>query len=170
MPPAPAVTLVMGVAGAGKSTVARALATALDAEVLDGDDLQPAANIERMRRGIPLDDATRRPWLLALRSAIDEHVVAGRPVVVASSALKGAYRELLLTGLPDAVVVHLRPDRATLERRLRSRPDHFMPATLLDSQLADLEPPSGAIVVDGDPDVPSAVATILRSLAGTRRR
>lgn len=105
-----------------------------------------------------------------MRSAIDERVAAGRPVVVACSALKAAYRSILLDGVPGAVVVHLRPDRATLERRLRSRPNHFMPVSLLDSQLADLEPPSGAIVVDGDPDVRSAVAVILRSLDEPRGR
>ena len=160
----PTVILVMGVSGSGKTTVARALATALGEDMVEADDLHSIENVERMRHGIPLDDAARAPWLKVVHAAIASRVKAGRHVVVACSALKAAYRETLLEGLPDALVVYLRVDREVLEQRLRNRHGHFMPASLLDSQLADLEAPPDALVVDDDADPDAVIAEILAAL------
>lgn len=160
----PTVIMVMGVSGSGKSTVGRALADALDSEFLEADAFHSPANIERMREGIPLDDAARQPWLLLIRGAVLDRVKQGRGLVVACSALKEAYRHTLLDGIDDAVVVYLAVDRAVLEERLRTRHGHFMPASLLASQLADLEPPADAIVVDEGRPLPEVVDEILARL------
>ena len=158
----PSVVLVMGVAGAGKSTLGAALAQRLGARFIDADDLHSAENIARMERGIPLDDADRAPWLRAVRGAVDRSLAGGTPVVLACSALKAAYRDVLLGGLEGAVVVHLGVDRATLEARLAARRGHYMPASLLDSQLEALEDPADAIVVGEEVDLDDLV-TRLRS-------
>jgi gluconokinase len=160
----PAVVLVMGVSGSGKSTVASALAEALDADMIEADDLHSVENVERMRRGIPLDDAARAPWLKLVHASIVARLATGRHVVVACSALKAAYRETILAGLPNALVVYLRVDRAVLEQRLRERHGHFMPPSLLDSQLADLEPPTDALVVDDDAPPATVIDEILAAL------
>jgi gluconokinase len=161
----PSVILVMGVAGSGKSMVAATLADALAADFLDADAYHSRANVERMRAGIPLDDAARLPWLRAVRDAVLERVAAGRRVVFACSALKAAYRHILLDGVPDATIVHLDVDRSTLEQRLVHRHGHFMPASLLDSQLADLEIPEEAIIVDASRDLPIVVDEIVDRLS-----
>lgn len=151
MPPAaskqPPLAVVMGVAGAGKTTVGRALAAALGAPFCDADDLHPAASVERMRGGLPLDDEHRRPWLDAVHGRLC--AAGARGLVVACSALKQAYRDRLAAGLPRLVFVHLAIDRATAAARLLDRPGHFFPPALLDSQFAALEPPRGALVLDG---------------------
>ncbi len=162
-PMPPTVVLVMGVAGSGKTTVGAALAHSLGYAFVDADDLHPVENVERMRRGIALDDEARGPWLREVRAAIDEVLQGGRGVVVACSALKASYREVLLGGVDGAIVIYLRADRATLERRLRSRTGHFVPASLLDSQLDDLEEPAEALVVEGDLD-PAGLADLLARL------
>ncbi len=165
--PAPRVILVMGVSASGKSTVGRLLATALGGSFIEGDDYHSDAEIARMRSGTPLDDAARWPWLRRLRGAIDGalSVAPGEgPVVVACSALKASYRSVLLDGLERSVVVLLDVDRATLDARLRHRPEHFMPPELLASQLADLEPPRDAIRVDGTSGPAAAVAAIVRAI------
>lgn len=157
------VILVMGVAGSGKSTVGRALAEALDVEFLDADDFHSAANVARMAAGIPLDDDARRPWLENVHAAIAGMAAAGDGrVVVACSALKQAYRDVLLAGFADTAVVHLDVDRATLEARLRSRREHFMPVSLLDDQLATLEKPTGAITWDPAWEIGALVARLRR--------
>jgi gluconokinase len=161
----PAVILVMGVAGCGKTTVGRALAQALDCTFVDADDLHAAQDVERMRRGEPLDDVVRGPWLRRVHDAVGLHLADGRRVVLACSALKAAHRSVLLSGVARSAVVHLRADRSTLERRLRTRPGHFMPASLLDSQLATLEPPVGAIELDAGLGVDELVSRITRRLA-----
>jgi carbohydrate kinase (thermoresistant glucokinase family) len=161
---AASVILVMGVSGSGKSTVGRALAEALGDEFLDADTYHTAGNIARMHAGIPLDDAARTPWLHAVREAVLERVLAGRRVVFACSALKASYRHILLDGIDDAAIVHLDVSHAVLEDRLVHRRNHFMPAGLLDSQLADLEVPDHAIVVDASRDLPDVIAEILGRL------
>lgn len=167
------VVVVTGVSGSGKSTIGRALADRLGWDLLEGDDFHPAANVEKMRRGVPLDDADRAPWLDRLHAAIADRVAAGNALagnnaVLASSALKRRYRDRLRQGLDPGAVrfVHLDVDRATLERRLREREGHYMPPSLLDSQLADLEPPTAgeALVVDATRSPDEVVAAIVAGL------
>ena len=129
----------MGVAGSGKSTVGRTLADRLGWDLGEGDLLHPAANVAKMAAGHPLSDADRAPWLAAVRGWIDERVHAGRPGVISCSALKRSYRDVLRD--EHVLFVHLAATREHLLPRLVSRTGHFMPATLLDSQFAALEPP-----------------------------
>ncbi|MGH6913754.1 MAG: gluconokinase, partial [Geminicoccales bacterium] len=124
------------------------LAKALGAEFAEGDSYHPKANIEKMRRGIPLDDVDRRPWLEALSAGIGRWLAEGRTVVLACSALRQAYRNLLAAGRPEVRFVHLKGEEALLHSRLAQRRGHYMPPSLLASQLTTLEPPEDAIVVD----------------------
>ncbi|NJL29683.1 MAG: gluconokinase [Thermoanaerobaculia bacterium] len=141
------VILVMGVAGAGKTTLGRALAERWGWPFFDADDLHPAANVAKMARGEPLDDDDRVPWLLAVRAQIDRWIAEGRSGVLACSALRRSYRDVLGVGRPEIHLVHLYGEPALLAARLRWREGHFMPAALLASQLATLEPPDDAIAV-----------------------
>jgi carbohydrate kinase (thermoresistant glucokinase family) len=132
--------VVMGVSGCGKSTVAAALAARIPGGVfLDADDLHPRANVEKMHAGHPLDDVDRAPWLTAVGRAMAEVTARGGVPVMACSALKHAYRLRILAEEPAARFVLLDVDRAELERRVAARKHHYMPASLLDSQLATLE-------------------------------
>ena len=132
----------MGVAGAGKTLVGTLLAGALGVAFLEGDDLHPADNVRRMAQGIPLTDDDRRGWLAAIAARIAEVRRTDTGLVVACSALKGAYRDVLRRADPDIRFVHLTGDPALIAKRLSQRVGHYMPATLLDSQLAILEPPT----------------------------
>lgn len=132
--------VVMGVSGAGKTTVGRALAAALGWPFVEGDELHPAANIARMSAGTPLTDADRAPWLAAVAAAIGDHEERAVDVVVTCSALRRAYRDRLRAGHPSVRFLHLTADAAVLRARLAHRTGHFLPATLLASQLATLEP------------------------------
>ncbi|MFJ5955983.1 gluconokinase, GntK/IdnK-type [Paenarthrobacter sp. NPDC092416] len=129
--------VVMGVAGCGKSTVGAALAEQLGAEFLDGDSLHPQANIAKMSSGTPLNDDDRAPWLTEIGRRF---AASDTALVIACSALKRAYRDMIRDGDPSVVFVHLHGSRELLDVRMNSRPGHFMPASLLDSQLATLEP------------------------------
>ena len=145
--------VVMGVSGCGKSSVGIALAETLGARFIDGDDLHPAANKAKMSAGIPLDDEDRWPWLDLVSKALAEPAPAGSTgTVIACSALKRSYRERILAGAPNTFFIHLDGSREILQQRLGNRTGHFMPATLLDSQLATLEPL--------DSDEPGAVIDI----------
>jgi gluconokinase len=160
MTPAP-ILVVIGVSGAGKTTVGEAIAARLGWAFVDGDDLQPAANIAKMRGGTPLTDADRSPWLAAIGAWI--HARAPEPGVVACSALKRAYRDALRAGRPQVRIVYLRGSKAEIAERLAHRAGHFWPARLLDSQFADLEEPGpdeNAIVVD-IAETPEAVAKLV---------
>lgn len=151
----------MGVSGSGKSTVGEALAQRLGIRFVDADDLHPPLNVANMSAGIPLTDADRAPWL----DAVGE-VLASGPVVVACSALKRAYRDRLRAAAPDLVLVYLRGSRELLESRMKGR-THFMPASLLDSQLDTLEEPGsdeGAIVEDVVATVGELVDAIVTEL------
>lgn len=170
VPPTPAsnVVLVMGVAGSGKSTVAALLAGRLGWTYVDGDWLHPPANVEKMRSGTPLTDEDRWPWLGAIAARIDALRAEGKGAVVACSALRRAYREVLLAGRAGgARLVYLRGDRATVARRLGARDGHFMPPALLDSQFAALEPPGNderpiVASIDGAPaEIVEAIVTSL---------
>ena len=132
--------VVMGVAGSGKTTVAGLLARRLGLELAEADDFHPAANVAKMHAGIPLTDTDRAPWLLAIRDWLDEHSGGGRHAVVTCSALKRAYRDVLRTAHSPVRFVHLDGPRALLEDRISARQGHFMPASMLDSQLDTLEP------------------------------
>ncbi|HEX9473802.1 MAG TPA: gluconokinase [Steroidobacteraceae bacterium] len=134
--------VVMGVAGTGKSTVGSALALALGLAFVEGDAYHPARNVQRMAAGIPLTDADRSPWLNALAARLQEAEHAGTGLVMACSALKRAYREQLRGGAAGVTFIYLHGDRELLARRLAQRHQHFMPASLLESQLAALEPPT----------------------------
>jgi gluconokinase len=132
--------VVMGVAGSGKSTVARLLADRLGLPMAEADEFHPAANIAKMSAGVPLTDADREPWLRALRDWISEHDAAGRGSVVTCSALKRSYRDLLREASARVRFVHLSGTREVIAARMASRSGHFMPPSLLDSQFAALEP------------------------------
>jgi gluconokinase len=136
------VVLVMGVSGAGKTTVGERLAAELGWVFLEGDDLHPPANNAKMSAGVPLNDADRAPWLAAIGEAIDNWAARGTSGVVAASVLKQAYRDGLRAARPQVKLVYLHGDRALLASRLARRTGHFMPPGLLDSQLATLEPPA----------------------------
>ena len=135
--------VVMGVSGSGKSTVGALLAQRLGVAFLDGDDFHPAANKEKMAAGIPLTDADREPWLRIIGGLLAGNHDDGSafPPVVACSALKRSYRDLLRSAAPDVVFVHLTGSAATIGIRMASRAHEFMPRTLLESQLATLEEP-----------------------------
>lgn len=143
------VIVVMGPSGAGKTTVGQRLAKALGWGFHDGDDLHPAANVEKMRRGDPLTDADRAGWLAAVRALIDALGARGDDGVIACSALRATHREVLARGRDDVRFVYLRVPPTELRRRLETRRGHFMHASMLPSQLATLEEPSDAILVDG---------------------
>ena len=138
--PVPTVVVVMGVSGSGKSTVGRLLAQRLGVPFLEADDVHPAANRAKMAAGRPLDDEDRRPWLLSIAEWIREATDAGQGGVVACSALKHAYRNVLRRAGAGVWFLYLALDRATADLRVAGRVDHFMPARLVDSQYATLEP------------------------------
>ena len=143
--------VVMGVSGCGKSTVGKLLARQLQAEFLEGDDLHPPRNIERMAAGIALTDNDRRDWLLEIAQQLADARAGRHALVVSCSALKRSYRDMLRTAASQLAFVHIHASRELLEARLRARPGHFMPSSLLDSQLQTLEPPGAnerAITLD----------------------
>ncbi len=138
----------MGICGSGKSTIAMEVAKAKGIEMLDADDFHSPANVEKMRAGIPLTDEDRAGWLLALNAELKSRLGAGDSAVLACSALKQRYRDALGEGLPQVRWLYLRGDRETILERVGQRKDHFMPTTLVDSQLEALEEPQDAVVVD----------------------
>ncbi len=160
------VIVVMGVAGTGKTTIGPLVADALGVPYAEGDDFHPPANIAKMTAGTPLDDADRGPWLDAIGAWA--HGRAGHGGVVSCSALKRAYRDRLRAAAPGVVFLHLAGDRALIEARMAERQGHFMPAALLDSQFATLEPlgpdEAGAVVdVSGTPEqIAGRAVTTLR--------
>ncbi|WP_232632019.1 gluconokinase [Methylobacterium sp. Leaf118] len=164
---APPVIVVTGVSGSGKSTVAALLAAQLGLPFVDGDAFHTPDNVARMRGGQPLDDRARAPWLARIRDWIDARLTAGAGGVVACSALKRRYREALTGGRAAVRIVHLEGDRALIRDRIAGRQGHFMPAALLDSQFAALEPPGpdeDPIIVgiaEGPDAIVAAVATRL---------
>ena len=149
----------MGVSGSGKSTVAREVQRLTGWDFAEGDDFHPAANVEKMAAGHPLTDQDRFPWLGSLARWIREHDEAGRPSLMSCSALRRTYRDVLRSGADDVTFVHLVGDKGVLLQRMGER-DHFMPPTLLESQLDTLEPladDEGGLVLDvGSP--PSELA------------
>jgi gluconokinase len=159
------VVIVMGVTGAGKTTVGRALAASLGWEFVDGDDLHSEANKLKMHRGIALDDADRAPWLSALRKLIETMVSQHRDGVVACSALRQSYRDRLVMD-PNAVkVVYLKGSKRLIAERLGKRGPHFMNPDLLQSQFDTMEEPRDAIVVDVSA-APEAIVSTIKARLG----
>jgi carbohydrate kinase (thermoresistant glucokinase family) len=162
-----AIFVVMGVSGSGKSTIASMLAHRLHWIYEDGDWLHPKSNVEKMHHGEPLNDADRWPWLHAIADWIDTTRQSGERGVVACSALKRAYREILVGERSDVRLVYLKGDRDLIARRVAARSDHFMPPELLDSQFAALEEPQAdehPIVVSIAPHPREIVENIVREL------
>lgn len=157
------IVIVMGVVGAGKTTVGKLLAEQLDWEFADADDYHPASNVDKIHRGIPLNDADRAPWLNRLSQEITVWIAAKHNVVLACSALKRGYRAKLTLG-PEVKFVYLKGSAALIGKRLRSRREHFAGESILESQLHDLEEPSNALQVDVTRTPPEIVADIRHSL------
>ncbi len=179
----PAVLVVMGVSGCGKSTIAAMLAHRLHWIYEDGDWFHPQTNIEKMHHGEPLNDADRGPWLHAIADWIDATRLNGHHGIVACSALKRAYRDILIGERGDVRLIYLKGDRDLIARRIAARADHFMPPELLDSQFKALEEPTPderPIVVSIAPHPREIVETIVKKLGidkpassharGSRRR
>ncbi|MFI2229481.1 gluconokinase [Nocardia testacea] len=165
--PDPPCVVVMGVSGTGKTTTARLLARRLGVPFADADDLHPRANIDKMASGIPLDDRDREPWLVAVGDWLRARDAEGTGGVMACSALKRRYRDLLRTAAPDTYFLLLTADREELLARLTGRTGHFMPAALLDSQLAALEPlqpGERGVALHGSRNAGHAVEVAMRSL------
>jgi gluconokinase len=155
------VIVLMGVAGAGKTRVGKLLASELAWPFADGDDYHPPANLEKMRNGIPLTDSDRAPWLEILHALIASWIAEGKSAVLACSALKRAYRERLLVG-SEVRFVYLKGNVALLQARLRERQGHYMTVQMLESQLATLEEPECALIVDVS-HPPEEIAAEIRS-------
>ncbi len=157
----------MGVSGCGKSTVGTRLAQQIDATFLDADDFHPPANVRRMRAGIALTDEERQPWLEALAARLTAAAAADKSVVLACSALKRSYRDALRRGAPALTLVHLTGSAALLAARIGARTDHYMPPSLLQSQLATLQIPGAdehAITLDVAATTDDLVAAIVKHL------
>ena len=160
--------VVMGVSGAGKSEIGARLAAALGVRFLEGDSFHPPRNVAKMSDGIPLDDDDRAGWLQALSAEIGAARARGDGLVLSCSSLKRRYRDLLRHADPELRFAHLNGDRVLLEQRMRTRPGHYMPASLLDSQLRDLEPlqaDEAGLCLDLTKTPQQLVDTILQSLA-----
>ena len=162
------IVVVMGVSGCGKSTVGAALAAVLGWPFIEADDLHPPANVAKMAAGTPLTDEDRAPWLDRIVAELRRTCAERGDAVLACSALKQAYRDRLAQAGPMRFV-HLRGDRQTIAERLAARRHRYMPASLLDSQFATLEPPRDAIDVDIRMSVDAQVRAIVDALAENAR-
>ena len=161
------IVVVMGVSGVGKTTIAERLSSTLGWMFQEGDTLHPAANVAKMAAGQPLSDADRAPWLAAVAEWIEARLHSGANGVITCSALKRAYRDQLGNGKPGVQIVYLHGDRGTLEEHVHSRHHEYMPASLLDSQLATLEEPAPdehVIDVDVGGSIDHTVAELIRRL------
>lgn len=166
-PPAPSVVIIMGVSGCGKSTIGALLASRLRWEFEDADWFHPASNVDKMHSGIPLADEDRWPWLDAIAVWIDKTRRSDGHGVIACSALKRSYRDILIGKRPDVRLVYLKGDEALIARRIATRHEHFMPRSLLHSQFEVLEEPGldeNPIVVSIEPQPREIVARILSAM------
>lgn len=159
------VIIVMGVRGCGKTHIGGLLASRLGWIFLDADDHHPEANIAKMASGVPLTDADRKPWLERLRVLLGETDRAGRDAVLACSALRRTYRELIAAEVRVPRFVYLRAEEELLRQRLESRKNHFFRGDLLESQISLLEEPADAITLDASMDPDEAVTKIIDALS-----
>jgi gluconokinase len=169
----PMAVVVMGVSGSGKTTVGKLLAERLGWHYQEGDALHPPENVAKMSAGTPLTDADRIPWLHRIAARIDDWRSRGESGVVTCSALKRAYRDIIIGGRPDVGLVHLEGSRELIGRRMAARKGHFMPTALLDNQFATLQEPAPeerAIVVDVGGTPAEIVDEILRRLPPELKR
>jgi len=154
------IVVLMGVSGSGKTTIGELVAKRLGWRFIEGDEYHPRENVAKMAAGIPLEDDDRWPWL----DALNQRLRGERDVVVTCSALKESYRRRLLKGVADARIVYLHAPKAVLAERVAKRKHKYMPASLLDSQLATLEPPTGAIDIDVSGEPEDSVDAIMQAL------
>jgi gluconokinase len=167
----PCALIVMGVSGSGKTTIAEELAQRLNWSFEDGDRFHPASNVAKMSAGHPLTDEDRWPWLRAIADEIDRVCKAGARAVIACSALKRAYRDILVHGRSDVRIIYLNGNQPLIAKRLAARKGHFMPSGLLESQFKTLEPPGpteNPVTVSIDASVESIVDDIVRQLGPDR--
>ena len=157
------IVVLMGVAGSGKTTVGRLLADELGWKFYDADDFHPPANVEKMSRGVPLDDDDRRPWLEVLRDLVRDSHARGESAILACSALKESYRRLLLAD-ESTRLVYLKGDYDTIKGRVENRRGHYMKPEMLDSQFADLEEPERETHIDASLSPDEIVEEIRRRL------
>ena len=158
------IVVVMGVSGSGKSTIGKLLAASLKWEFSDADDFHSLANIEKMSQGIPLNDANRMPWLEKLQSAIAQGLLADKNVVLACSALKSSYRQMLWQDAEQMRLVYIKSSFELIQKRLQQRQNHFMSQTLLKSQFETLEEPKNALTIDSNQPASVIVEQIRASL------
>jgi gluconokinase len=154
------IVVLMGVSGAGKTTIGELLAARLGWRFIEGDEYHPPQNVAKMAAGIPLEDSDRWPWL----DALNRRIRGERDAIVTCSALKEAYRRRLLAGVADARIVYLHAPKALIAARVAGRKHKFMPASLLESQFATLEPPIEALAIDVSGEPEDSVEAILRTL------
>jgi gluconokinase len=160
------IILIMGVSGAGKTTIGRELAATLGWRFCDGDEFHSPEHIEQLRRGIPLTDEDRQPWLARIHAAIGEWISCREQVVLACSVLKASYRETVLSGYEHSVrIVYLKASKSLLQQRLTDRAGHFMGASLLASQWDILEEPTEALVIDAAEPLPLILGQIRSGLS-----
>jgi carbohydrate kinase (thermoresistant glucokinase family) len=161
------VAVMMGVSGSGKTTIAEGVAKSEGWRLVEGDDFHPEANVAKMKSGTPLTDEDRWPWLRAIAQEIDAIRGRGESAVVTSSALKRAYRDILIGDRPDVVLVYLKGSSELIGKRMAARKGHFMPPALLDSQFATLQEPGEderPVVVSIEPSPDEIVAEVVRKL------
>jgi gluconokinase len=144
----PQALILMGVSGSGKTVVGELLSQKLGWPFFDGDDFHPKENVDKMAAGIPLDDDDRTPWLLNLHDLIADHLAERKSLLLACSALKQTYRDLLLEGNPNTLFIHLKGDFGLIMSRMQARSGHYMKPEMLYSQFETLEEPTDALTVD----------------------
>jgi gluconokinase len=165
----PRAVILMGVAASGKTAVGKKVAERLHWTFLDADNFHPAANIEKMKHGIPLNDDDRVPWLQRLHDELQHQLTEGHSVILACSALKESYRNTLRDRISPLTFVLLDVDAETIRDRLQHRTAHFFPKELMESQFATLEKPKDAIIVDARKPLDAVVDQVIRSLGETPR-